>query len=183
MICEYVFKTLDRDIELVGDGKITLLGLETKLHMQFHGFRFKGTLDRLDSLSEGSVRVSDYKTGKVDRLDLEIDDGNYEEVLAAVTNPDDSKRRKVAFQVYIYDKLLLEDGRFAGKILYNSIYQCNGMFTGKVEAVEVCKPFIEGMDKILEGILDEISDTNRNWTRTEVAKNCEYCPFTDICKL
>ena len=183
MICEYVFKTLDRDIELVGDGKITLLGLETKLRMQFHGFRFKGTLDRLDSLSEGSVRVSDYKTGKVDKLDLEIDDGNYEEVLAAVTNPDDSKRRKVAFQVYIYDKLLLEDGRFAGKILYNSIYQCNGMFTVKVEAVEVCKPFIEGMDKILEGILDEISDTDRNWTRTEVAKNCEYCPFTDICKL
>ena len=57
------------------------------------------------------------------------------------------------------------------------------MFTGKVEAVEVCKPFIEGMDKILEGILDEISDMDRNWTRTEVAKNCEYCPFTDICKL
>ena len=39
--------------------------------MDICGRPFKGFIDRLDSLKEGTIRVADYKTGRV--LDEEID--------------------------------------------------------------------------------------------------------------
>ncbi len=184
VIVRYVLKTLQRDLEqLKNEGKeyFEILGCEIRVSGEFHGQRFKGFIDRLDSFHEGQVRVVDYKTGKVLDDDEDIHDGNAEAIAEKIFAPDVDERPKIALQFYIYDMLLRSRPDMAGREICNSVYSTAHLFKEAPVTVPLNATFYSAVSERLEKLLDEMCDVNVPFRRTEDIRNCAYCDFKMIC--
>ena len=184
VILRYVMKTLERDLELLkskGTDKFRIYGLEQEYVMNFNGFRLKGYIDRLDSFSRDSVRIVDYKTGKVSDADEIIDDGNAENVADALFGTDNGSRPKIALQLYIYDKLLNSREEFAGKEIVNCIYSASRLFTKAPEQFAVSPKFHSIVDEKLAALLGDMTDVTIPFSRTGDIRTCAWCDFKMIC--
>lgn len=184
VILQYVKKTLRREVELMGRlgvDSFEVLGLEKKLSMDFEGFKFVGYIDRMDSFLPGEVRVVDYKTGKVEDKDVDINPANAEAIAEELFAEDSPKRPKIAFQIFLYDYLAEVCGLTAGKSVTNSIYQPSALFTREIKNVPMCVQFNEAVKARLKDTLTEACDTGVDWRRTADTKVCEWCDFKGIC--
>lgn len=187
VILSYVLKTLERDIEHMHDNGVSsfkVLGLERKYFWELNGFKFNGTVDRLDSFTPGVVRIVDYKTGKVEKTDVDINDDNALEITDTMFGDDNTKRPSIAFQLFLYDEFVKEhdekDG-VEGVSYVNSIYSVSKLFTDKVLDVPVNELFNETVKKRLDGMLADLVDPDIPFTRTDDRKTCSYCDFKMIC--
>lgn len=184
VIRHYVIKTLERDLETLKGGRhFEIKGLELRRSMRIGRFSFTGIIDRLDSLSPGTLRIVDYKTGKVRDEEISIRDEQVERLAAKLFDHKTSEndRPKIAFQLYLYDKMLSEDPEFMDYAFENCIYQISELFKGVPPSSPVSKAFIEEMDKGLQATLQELSDLSVPWNLTEDTRMCAYCDFKDIC--
>ncbi|MBQ3977974.1 MAG: PD-(D/E)XK nuclease family protein, partial [Bacteroidales bacterium] len=184
VIVQYVMKTLQRDKELMeklGMSSFEVIGLENKFEMKIDGFNFVGYVDRMDSFLPGEVRIVDYKTGRVEADDVDINDGNAERVAEALFGDDNQKRPKIAFQLFLYDYLAASNPEFKGKVLVNSVYQPAKFFTEEVRNVPMSLKFNEEVEERLHGLLSEIRDPEAGWRRTDDTKTCSWCDFKMIC--
>ena len=184
VIVKYVMKTLQRDLELLETlhkDFFDLLGTEIKVRGEFCGQKFKGFIDRLDSLEEDQVRVVDYKTGKVLENDENIDDVNAEEIAESIFDPQTKERPKIALQFYIYDMLLQSRVEAKGKNIANSVYSTAHIFKDPPVTVPMNGKFYDAVSERLERLLCEMYDTKVPFRRTEDEKVCSYCDFKMIC--
>lgn len=182
LILQYVKQILRTDKALLGNrSSFRILGLEKDCSKEIGGFKFIGYIDRLDSFEDGIVRVVDYKTGKVTDQDILIDDNNADSVVEALFGPDNSKRPKIALQLYLYDEFLEGDALVAGKEVHNCIYQTTNIFVGAPRSVPQSARFRTLMREKVPALLDEIRDKDIPWRRTEDKDTCEYCDFKTIC--
>ena len=110
-IKSYVEFVLDYDIELVEHkGPFTILECEEphKVEgMEIGGVKFNFTYrpDRIDRLSDGTVRIVDYKTGK-DKTSFSPTPG-----LPSLFNPNDKDRRKAILQLFLYSYAYLVENK------------------------------------------------------------------------
>ena len=184
VIVQYVLKTLQRDKELMeklGVTSFRIIGLENMLTARIDGFNFVGYIDRMDSFLPGEIRIVDYKTGKVEDKDVNINDSNAASVVEALFGGDNQKRPRIAFQLFLYDILASRDPALRGKVLVNSIYQPARLFTEEVKNVPVSRVFNEAMETRLHDLLSEIKDIETGWRRTSDVKTCSWCDFKMIC--
>ena len=184
MIVRYVRQAVRRDIEYLekqGADGFRILGLELDRYATIGGFRFKGVIDRLDSIRPGELRVLDYKTGKVSDEDFLIGEGNAEEVVEALFGENNGKRPKIALQLYLYDRYIAGDPEFRGWTIENSVYQPSRLFIREVENVSLNRRFLDLMDVRLGELLAEISDLEQPWRRTQDTRSCAWCDFKNIC--
>ena len=177
MICKYVRGILSTDLRLLtnrGLDSFDILGLELRKTMDFGGFHFKGTIDRIDSFDSGTIRVVDYKTGSVGKDELNPD-------VDKVFGEDNKNRPKIALQLLIYD-MLLEGSAIAGdKLVRNCIYQTASLF--KEDPAEALRDeeFCSQAKERLKNLLSEIDDKSVPWTRKGDKDTCSYCDFKDLC--
>ena len=184
VVCRYALQVIRADRKLMdsyGTRSFRILGLETRLGAKIGGFDFIGFADRLDSFREGEMRVVDYKTGRVSDEDFLIDADNAEAVVDSLFGDDNSKRPKIALQLYLYDRFVSSDRRFKDMETVNSIYQTSRLFVKDVENVALEPKFCGLMEERLDALLAEIEDTGKPWERTADRKTCEYCDFKMIC--
>lgn len=184
VIVKYVIKTLQRDLELLeqaGKDSFDIHGREITLYGEFHGQRFKGIIDRLDSFAEGQLRVVDYKTGKVLPDDEDIHDGNAEDVADSIFEQDIEDRPKIALQFYIYDMLLRQNGADEGLSICNSVYSTAHLFKDPPKTVPLNDIFYDSVTRHLEALLDQMCNVDVPFRRTEDEKACAYCDFKTIC--
>ena len=185
VVCRYVTKAMERDLELMdrcGVDEFRMFGVEKYMEDDIDGYRFVGIIDRLDSFTEGELRVVDYKTGKVTDQDFLIDGNNAAQVVDALFGQDNSKRPKIALQLYLYDRFISKNGELShGKRIVNSIYQTSRLFVNEVENVSLNETFCNLMDERLSELLKQISDTGEPWRRTPDTRTCEWCDFKMIC--
>ena len=184
VIVTYVIKTLQRDLELLeasGRDCFEVLGRELRVSGEFHGQKFKGFIDRLDSFCQDQARVVDYKTGKVLDDDQNIHDGNAEAVAEAIFAPDIKDRPKIALQFFIYDMLVQGRPEVKGRKIWNSVYSTSSLFKDPPMAVPLNNVFYAAVSERLKVLLDEMYDTSVPFRRTTDAKVCEYCDFKNIC--
>ena len=127
------------------------------------------------------MRVVDYKTGKVSDQDILIDDGNAQQVVDALFGPDNSRRPKIALQLYLYDEFIDRDFRAEGSALENCIYQTTDLFVQKPRSVPESPEFRRLMKERVALLLDELRDKDVPWNRTSDTKTCDYCDFKTIC--
>ncbi|WP_339650401.1 PD-(D/E)XK nuclease family protein [uncultured Maribacter sp.] len=79
VILKYIQTFIDAEIALIANHKIKIIALEQSLEIPFHingldfPIKIKGKLDRVDEF-DGITRIIDYKTGKVERRNVEIMD-------------------------------------------------------------------------------------------------------------
>ena len=184
VIVMYVMKTLQRDLEqlkIAGKDSFEIIGMEKKVEGEFHGQRFKGFIDRLDSFHEEQIRVVDYKTGKVLDDDQNINDGNAEAIAESIFAPDIKDRPKIALQFFIYDMLLEGRPEAEGRKIWNSVYSTSSLFKEAPLTMPLNEVFYKAVSERLAALLDEMYDVDVPFRRTEDAKVCEYCDFKNIC--
>lgn len=182
IILEYVDKTLEIDLQLVKDkGDIQLLGLELPETWEFDGYKFYGRIDRLERLADGTVRVVDYKTGHTNSEDVNITDENAAAVADKLFGDDNSKRPKIALQLFLYD-MLISRHIPSGTRVVNCIYPTQKLFTSGVEQAPLSQEFCDIMKERLSGLLKEIAGPGVPFVRTEDREHtCAYCDFKNIC--
>lgn len=184
IITRYAMQILRTDLGLLKDAgktEFSILGLELERHMMIGGFDFVGYIDRLDSFDGRTVRIVDYKTGKVTEQDIDVTDANAETVAEALFGPDNGKRPKIALQLYLYGEYLKGDALVEGKDLENCIYQTSGIFREKPKSIPRSAEFCRLAGERLDAVLSEMQDLKVPWKRTEDAKTCEWCDFKTIC--
>lgn len=186
IILLYVLKTLERDLELTeahSTGRFKILGLEQFVQWDCDGHKFVGFIDRIDSFEDGTVRVVDYKTGRVDKDETDIIPKTAEKVVRKLFGKDVNDRPSIALQMFLYDKFIEEDTRFKDKSIVNVVYAVTELYTTSVLDMEVpaCEEFNELCLCNLKSVLAEMVDARTPFRKTENAKNCEYCDFKNIC--
>ncbi len=91
----------------------------------------------------------------------------------------DDKWPKIAFQLFIYDMMLRQDGR-KGEIS-NSIYQTASLFKEKPATYPMSEEVYAEMERGLEEKLREIEDLSVPFRRTDDPDVCKWCDFKMIC--
>lgn len=184
IILQYVLKTLERDKELMerlGVDSFRIIGLERQYFGEIDGFKFMGYVDRMDSFLPGEVRIVDYKTGKVEEKDVDINDDNAVKTAEELFGEKNEKRPRIAFQLFLYDFLTKKDPDVKGCVVVNSIYQPAVLFKEGVRSVPMCGKFNEEVMERLHKVLGELTDTSVPWRRTGEEKTCSWCDFKMIC--
>ncbi|MBO6169757.1 MAG: PD-(D/E)XK nuclease family protein [Bacteroidales bacterium] len=168
VICSYVEAILSADLScLPPGGALSIKGTEKFVRQDIRGYSFVGYIDRLDSLSEGSLRVVDYKTGRVEPADLVFD-------------PKKDDVPQIGLQLWLYKRLLTPDVPRAA--ITGAIYQPAALISGSgVYALELNEEYCSKMEAALNQVLDEISDLSVPWSRREKLDKCAYCDFRAIC--
>lgn len=186
VILQYVVKTLERDREHLrskGLGSFKVIGLELPVAWSCDGYSFFGYIDRVDSFGDGTVRIVDYKTGKVEDKDINITDANAEKVAEALFKPDNDSRPKIALQLFLYGKYVEGESWMKGREMVNVIYPAATLFTTPVAELE--KPrsarFGEIVLEKLRETLAELADPSTEFRRTSSIKTCGMCDFRNIC--
>ena len=184
VIVQYVVKTLERDLERLersGMPSFRILGLERCFTMEMDGFRFIGFVDRMDSFLPGEVRIVDYKTGKVTDDDINITSDTAAGIAEKLFGTDNQNRPKIAFQVFLYDKMAAGDPAVKDARLVNTIYQPSRLFVKPVEDVPADPTFISLVEERLHGLLAELENPQVGFRRTDDEKTCSMCAFKKIC--
>lgn len=184
VILQYVMKTLKRDRDLLREhhsGSFEVLGLEIPGRWEFDGYKFYGYIDRLDSFEDGTVRVVDYKTGKVEDKDVRIGDDNAEDVVGLLFGDDNRNRPKIALQLFLYDMYAQQLPETAGKKIVNVIYPAARLFTEGERSAEMNGKFCDLVQERLHGLLADMADPALPLRRTEDRATCEWCDFKIIC--
>lgn len=181
VILKYVMKTLERDMELLeskGLDHFEVLGLEKKCFMDYERFKFIGFIDRFDSFSPGTVRIVDYKTGKVEKNDEVIPEGKAADIVDRLFGPDNRHRPKIAFQIFLYDLFVRKEGFNS---IINVIYSPANLFNNPPLENALDETFCSLTEERFKDLLKELADVNVPFTRTEDKSTCEFCDFKTIC--
>ena len=183
VILKYVLDVLKADCDYMAREKVSsmkILGLEKMVEGEIDGFRFVGFIDRLDSVRDGVIRIVDYKTGKVEDYEREVNDDNAESVVKKLKKPGNDKRPEIALQMYLYDVLL---GRSLSRedSIVNSVYSVSHLPKDGVLNYPVSQVFSSGMEKFMSETLAEIADTSVPFKRTDDDSACSWCDFKMLC--
>lgn len=185
LLNDYVVKTLETDMDLMrrkGVDRFSVIGLEKRKRWVFDGYEFCGYVDRIDSFGDGSVRVVDYKTGKVKDEEMnEIPDSKTEAAVDELFSPETKyeNRKKILFQLFIYDKFMEDD--FRGTRVSNVIYPVQKLFSTGIKEVVKNERFNALAEERLSRLFAELGSPEVDFRRTEDRTTCQYCDFRKIC--
>ena len=192
-IKSYVDFVLDYDIDLIREkGPFTILECEQPHNvrgLEIGGMKFNFTYrpDRIDLLSNGMVRIVDYKTGQ-DKTSFSGTAG-----LSSLFNPNDKERRKAILQLFLYCYAYLVENKDCQQV-QPVIYKISSMKESGVTCTRkksdggdyeyvfsmddrVAQDFITGMAATIRNLYDT------DFTQAaEGAKACDYCRFIDFCR-
>ncbi|GHT49916.1 hypothetical protein AGMMS49982_04270 [Bacteroidia bacterium] len=163
----------------------TINGLELRVAGEFalpeRGVTLKigGIIDRLDE-KDGSQYIIDYKTG-----------GNAKEI-KAVEDLFEQKAGRAThiFQTFVYASVLLQKQEtmlpIVPQLLYirqahQEDYSPTIVFGKEKEPITDFRTLQSEFKELLMSKIDDLFNPNIPFTQTEIAKNCEYCSFKELC--
>ena len=186
----YVKSALDHDLSLLAGGNdyFTVLECEHKhknipLNFGDEKFNFTYTADRIDRMSNGTLRMVDYKTGHDETTFATMDD--------LFTRED--KRRKAVLQLMLYCNAYAQENNYDGPIK-PEIYSLQDMSKAGIFRIvdKKSQPLLDYHDineefkQRMEEVLKEFFDLNEPFKQTTNTKPstspCRYCKFVDFCR-
>lgn len=164
----YVQRMLDMDQKVIKAGhELVILELERKmntyLNIPAHGkVKIKGTVDRIDQLN-GNIRVIDYKTGRVEARDLQVNLDDKDELL-------DSDKYAKALQVLAYAKMYMDNNKLdhclAGIISFKNLAEGFMAFKDNSNRKNpmIDQGIIQRFEEVLSTLLGEILNPDLPFT-------------------
>jgi len=137
--------------------------------------KFKGKIDRVDEVGD-TVRIIDYKTGKVNSTSLYIKD--LDQLM-------DKPEKKEAFQLMSYQWLYRENYSRQG-VLRPAIFSFPA-YTNDYMTLKIAdnsgseQAMIDGFKDRVGRIMEEIFNKEIAFRQTEDIRNCRNCDFKDLC--
>ena len=166
------------------EGNLRIVGLEKELS---HGFDItvgttsqhivvKGIADRID-ITNGTLRIIDYKSGKVDPRDLKV----------TSAEPDWSSVSDKWFQLMTYE-WLYRNSQDSSQPHVSGIFPLghlnSQLLTASWEGKEIITPqHLDTFDNMLHQLTTELLNPDIPFTANRNSKMCTYCPFSENCKL
>jgi len=178
---QFVQKTLMYESGLLNkkDTELVLLHqevlLETLFDIDGNTVRLKGTVDRIDKLNN-SIRIIDYKTGKVEPKDIVVDD--WEEFKSTKKG----KALQLATYYYLFSKSEYFDPSaktISGILSLRKTSE--GLMECKLPESEAISGQLSEIERSITELLSEIFDTEKAFEQTEDEKTCKYCLFNKLC--
>ena len=191
-ILNSVRDVLRYDIDLlnnIDDNFLTVLECEKKhkgIMLNYGGvdFNFTYTADRIDRLSDGTVRMVDYKTGsdKTDFNDMED-----------LFNPNKDKRCKAVLQLMLYCNAYAQEMHY-DEAIKPVIYKLrdidqSGVFYGSGRNKVMVHDyrahntqFNERMDEVMRNFFDKDTAFTQTTNTKPSSTPCRYCKFADFCR-
>ncbi len=186
----FVTKSLNYDMKFV---PFEILGSETPIDLpieimvdnQSKKFPLKGSIDRYD-LRQNQIHIIDYKTGKI-KLDFEgmdllftvgINDENYRSL----------EKRNYIFQLLFYAFAISKKMTNKTFILRNysvvsrMIDDSDSFIKFEKEKLIVDEKILAAYEKSLKSLISEIYNKDIPF-KASVSKNCNYCPYNNICSV
>ncbi|MDR0969446.1 MAG: PD-(D/E)XK nuclease family protein [Lentimicrobiaceae bacterium] len=170
---------LDLDEKLLKEGNtIEIISLEEGIQTNYtynnESFVIKGFIDRIDKLN-GVYRIIDYKTGKVNKKDLELkEEGN-------LYDPKYEKALQLLCYEYLFKKekingtaIQIESGIINTRQISSGLIKLN---TEKLNAESNEILF----EDFLKKTFHEIFETMQPFVQTDDETRCKHCDFAVIC--
>ncbi|MAW95913.1 MULTISPECIES: PD-(D/E)XK nuclease family protein [unclassified Leeuwenhoekiella] len=162
---QFVHNFLHTELREVEAGsEILITGLELKFETQLSpDIKLKGTVDRMDQ-NNGTLRILDYKTGKVEPGELVIKD--WETLIS------DYKKQSKAFQVLCYALMFskekgLPEQAEAGIISFKNLGK-GFLKLSEAKETSITPQLLNTFETHLNKLIDEILDVNIPFTEKEV---------------
>ena len=162
-------------------GGFAVVGAETEMchNIEVNGIicNIKGTIDRIDKLSDGSIRISDYKTDKkIDKKDTLVNND--------MTEYDQIPEK--ARQLMIYKYLYLKNNsnvkpENVGAAIINLTHHSDLYFNLVSENESLNKDFENTLEGIIKDFLAKILDPNEPFVQDTTNKKCIFCDYRKIC--
>jgi hypothetical protein len=145
--------------------------------------KIKGFIDRIDQKDE-ILRIVDYKSGRVNPLNFSSMDGLFD------INIKD--RRKAVMQVFLYAWAYSSettDTQIQPSVYYIRNLFAKGDFNPEIRQTIDKEKFVINnfslyrnvFENSLRTTLNEMFDAEKPFIQTPNIKNCQYCPFKNIC--
>ena len=180
----YVTKALNHDIRTVRSGQlITPLQLEEELsgavQLNVNGenisVNLKGMADRIDRLSNGTIRMIDYKTGSFDK-----------KTAIKFVDEFDSTKADHAFQLLTYLVMFSSTSSVDAvqpTVFYLRSQQVEFPITVSQEKVKLENEELlsYGKERVTE-LLSDLFRKETSFSQTEDQMVCGYCDFKEVCQ-
>jgi len=176
----YINNFIKWDIKYLKHHPTKLQDTEIKLVTRFNQnstiINFKGIIDRIDTRNNNdSVRIIDYKTGKVGTQDLYVK--NIDEI---TTDPKYSKAFQVLFYAWLYYRQEQSTKKIeTGIISLRSI--SNGFIPLIIRDLDNIQDYFDEFTISIENLVNKISDTNIPFSQTDDRTRCTWCDYKSIC--
>jgi len=159
VILKYLYNFFDNEIKQLKRHQIKILALEERYEALItvpgvdFPIKLKGTLDRVDEF-DGTIRIIDYKTGKVEPKNVKITD--WEDL---ITTYDKSKAFQLLCYAYLYAKKHGRSDVFAGIISFKKLSQGLLPFTQDKDT-RIDSDTLATFENYLFALIREICDAN-----------------------
>lgn len=140
--------------------------------------RLSGTIDRMDAKDE-VLRITDYKTGRVEFAKKGRKFKTDEEVLQAYFEEPDFKS---GFQAYLYAYLVAPYTDQSLRVGITTMKELNTGTKWLKGRETLSSAEIEEFGQRLEQLVKDIYDPNQPFIQTEDIDRCSYCEFKKVCK-
>lgn len=139
--------------------------------------KFKGSIDRIDKIND-VVRIIDYKSGKGDLNFKTIED---------MFDASKNNRPKPILQVFIYayfyhtidPNATLSPGIY---FMRTSFQNFSSTVTCNKQQINDLTIYFEEFETLFNDKIAELFNRDIPFTQTPNKKNCDYCPFKDLCE-
>jgi hypothetical protein len=163
---------------LMLEKEIKNVRLPFSVNGQKYSANLNGHIDRADITEDNVMRIIDYKTGKVNPLNLKA--------VSELAGPEAVDRRE-AFQLFFYRYLLKRTGRRGEPQAYRlGVYPFKKVYD-ELKFVRVDKSdiidekMVSEYEQILIDLFEELFDTRIPFFQAKDEKNCRYCPYLNLC--
>jgi len=177
---QYIKKFLNEELKDISHNNRILLSteeeLETIIEYEGKSIKLRGTIDRTDKLvNNEAIRIVDYKTGRVERKDLNIKNWD-----SLSKDPDLSKAFQLAFYSYLFGQnRKLNQHVEAGIISMRNI--SNGFMSLNLPETDNKTGKLEPFESIILSLVSQITDVDQSFCQTEEIKRCRFCDYRNIC--
>jgi hypothetical protein len=195
----YSKSNFSKNTKIIDLESVLTANLKVAWEQEILDVKLTGRIDRLDVMEDREIRIIDYKTGKVEKLELKSGElGLRNSILTGELKP------KI-LQLWLYKYLLASEllhvspkneKTFAGLSLQThsikpGIISFRNLKEGVLsdeehdlwfESGPIWDSFLVDSQSVIEGWVHKILDVNTKFEKTKEVADCQYCDFKVICQ-